>query len=90
MTTKAEYAWLDMVATLDCVACGDRPVQVHHLRTGYGMSQRAPHRLTIALCPDCHHAFHHGDGLLRRLKVSELELLSRTIAGVQALMEDRQ
>lgn len=43
MTTKAERDHLDQVAGLPCACCGAHGVQVHHLREGQGMSQRAEH-----------------------------------------------
>lgn len=79
---QAEARHMDRVAQLDCVLCGARPVEVHHLREGQGMAQRASSFLTVALCPDCHRGPSglHGDkSLLRIQKVEELDLLARTI-----------
>lgn len=47
------------LAEIGCVLCHHlgtpgTPAEIHHLRDGQGMSQRAPHDLTIGLC-----AYHH-------------------------------
>ena len=79
---KSEAKYLDRVAQLNCVLCGDSPVQVHHLRAGEGMGQRAQHFLGIALCPDCHLGKHGVHGDRQRLyaqKLDEIDLLARTI-----------
>ena len=54
----------------------------HHIREGQGMSQRASDFLAIPLCPDCHQGGMgiHGDRTLLRIhKLTELDLLARTI-----------
>lgn len=82
MTTKAEKAHLERVASLSCGICSARSVEVHHIREGQGLSQRASHFLTVPLCADCHRGDHgiHGDrSLLRIWKLSELDLLAKTI-----------
>ena len=50
-------AYLAKVASLPCCVCGARPVEVHHIRTGCGMGQRAGDDQTIPLCP-----WHHRTG----------------------------
>ena len=47
-----------------CVACwiegsGPTPPEIHHIREGYGMGQRAPDEETIPLCPR-HHRYGKG------------------------------
>ena len=47
-----------------CVACwiegyGPTPPEIHHIREGYGMGQRAPDEETIPLCPQ-HHRYGKG------------------------------
>jgi len=56
---------LDSIACLGCIICG-QPAEIHHLREGMGMGQRAPDDRAIPLCP-CHHrtgghgiAYHAG------------------------------
>lgn len=77
------------VARVPCVLCrrmglGDTPAQVHHLKFGTGVSDRAPDVLTIALCP-AHHTGPEGvhtlkeRGLRLRYNVSELDLLADTL-----------
>jgi hypothetical protein len=80
--SKTEKAYINAVANLSCALCGDRPVEVHHIREGQGMSQRASHYLTIPLCHRCHRQENgiHGDRtLLRIYKKTELDLLAETI-----------
>lgn len=82
MTTKAEKRHMDRVADLPCACCGVRGVQVHHIRDGQGMAQRASNFLTIPLCQPCHTGPRgvHGDkSLMRQLKLSELDMLAWTI-----------
>jgi hypothetical protein len=57
-------------------------VTLHHIREGQGAGQRASHWLVIPVCPECHQGPNgiHGDrSLLRIAKVSEVDLLARTI-----------
>jgi len=85
MTTNAERRYMDRVAQLDCVLCGCYGVQLHHAREGVGMAQRASNWLVIALCPECHTGSTgiHGNKLrLLSQKVDEMDLLARTIKGV--------
>ena len=79
--TAAEKRHMERVASLGCAICGT-PAQVHHIREGQGIGQRASHFLTIPLCQ-----FHHTGGLgihsdprkFRNLYGSELYLLAQTI-----------
>jgi len=88
--------WMGLVARVPCVLCqhlglGETPAQVHHLKTGRGMTDKAPDFLTIALCPE-HHTGATGvhqlkdRGLYTRYGLDELELLSMTIEGVNDLL----
>lgn len=90
--TKAERAHMGRVAELGCIVCRllgnyGSPAQVHHIREGQGMSQRASHWLTIGLCPE-HHTGPmgiHGDRTyMRMLKVDELDLLAATMEALSA------
>lgn len=89
--TKEESRYLDDIASLCCVVCRrnlgiiDSPACVHHIRTGYGVSQRAPDiGGTIPLCPQHHTlggygvAYHAGAEEFERLYGTELELLEYT------------
>lgn len=60
--TKAEKAHRNAVAALGCIVCrnngdDDTPAELHHIRSGHGMSQRATEYEIIPLCP-----FHHRQG----------------------------
>lgn len=83
LMTKAERKHMDKVAQLPCCLCGAYGVQVHHIREGQGMGQRAGNFLAIPLCPDCHTGPQgiHGDRtMLRIAKTDELGLLNDTLA----------
>jgi len=82
VTTSAERAYMGRVAALPCAICGQHGVQVHHIRQGQGMAQRAQNWLTVPLCVVCHQGRHgvHGDrALLRARKIDEIDLLAMTI-----------
>ena len=86
--TSAERRHLDRVASIGCILgrlLGEPhgPANIHHMREGQGMSQRASHWLAIPLCKDCHQGplGLHGDRtLLRIAKVDEMDLLAATLA----------
>jgi hypothetical protein len=70
------------VAQLPCCLCGAHGVQVHHIREGRGMNQRADDFLTLPVCPSCHtgpQGIHGDKTMLRIAKVTELELLAQTL-----------
>ena len=91
--TKAERAHLDAVAGLGCILClrqgtpGTR-AEIHHIRDGQGMAQRAGHFETLPLCP-YHHTGPQGyHGLGKRLfeaayGVTERELLDQVLRLLQ-------
>lgn len=91
-----ERKWLDMVARVPCVLCevlhmGPTPAQVHHVRAGQGMAQRAGHFCTVALCPEHHQGRGgvHGDrSSLAQAKVDELDLLDMTVQRVFSLLRN--
>lgn len=90
--TAAESAHMGRVKRLRCVLCAElgltqsSPTDVHHIREGQGGAQRAPHRLTVALCQE-HHVGRsgiHGDrSALRLAKVTELDLLALTLEALE-------
>lgn len=80
--TTAERVHLSRVVSMGCVICG-RPAEIHHLRSGLGLGQRAPHSRVIGLC-DTHHrtgghgvAFHAGRRTWEVRYGTEEELLAR-------------
>ena len=88
--TKAEREHLNKVASLGCIACinmgfPDSPAEIHHIRAGQGMSQRAPHDKSIPLCPVHHRtggyaiAIHAGQQEWERTHGTELELLDQVM-----------
>ena len=79
---NADKRHMGRVAELPCACCGVQGVQVHHIREGQGMAQRASNFLTIPLCEPCHTGPRgvHGDkSIMRTLKLSELDMLAKTI-----------
>lgn len=86
--TAAESRHLDRVANLQCGLhyflggeCNTH-LEVHHIREGQGMSQRASNYLTIPLCVEAHRGPQgiHGDRTLWKIAgVSELDVLAWTI-----------
>lgn len=87
--TKSESQYLGKVARLGCCVCNllgfdmtDVQPEIHHVREGQGMSQRASNFLAIPLCPDHHRGSSgiHGDrSVMRQLKCDEMDLLAWTI-----------
>jgi hypothetical protein len=52
--TKDDKRWLADVASLGCVVCrnlgyGASPAEIHHIRTGQGIAQRADHKKLTSL-----------------------------------------
>lgn len=91
--TKTERKYMDRVASLGCVVCrnigeGETPAEIHHIKEGCGMSQRASNFLVIPLCPTHHRtggigvAYHGGPREFERIYGSELDLLAQTISEV--------
>jgi hypothetical protein len=82
VATRPEIRHMGRVAELPCVLCGAHGVQVHHIREGQGMAQRASNWLVVPLCPSCHTGplGVHGDKTMMRInKMTELDMLAKTI-----------
>lgn len=74
---------------MNCIVCrneglGATPAAIHHIRTGYGVSQRAPHSEAIPLCPIHHQypavgelAYHASPKQFEARYGTELELLEQ-------------
>ena len=69
--TVAEKDYLNRLAALGCIVCRNEGLygvaaEIHHIRDGQGMGQRASHYDTLPLCPKHHRtggygvAFHAG------------------------------
>jgi hypothetical protein len=74
---KKDKEYLDRVAELGCIVCrnerlGKSPALIHHIRTGYGVSQRAPHHEAIPLCP-IHHQYPAGGELAYHASPKQFE-----------------
>lgn len=83
--SAADKRHLDRVARLPCATCGDYGVQIHHIREGQGMAQRADDWLAIPLCPSCHtgpQGIHGDKTMLRIMKGDELGLLADTLKAI--------
>lgn len=80
---------MDRVAEMGCILCylldlaQESKTDLHHIREGQGMAQRASNWLVIPLCHlGCHQGpcGIHGDrSLLRIAKVDEFDLLAATL-----------
>lgn len=93
--TKEEKNWLSDVAELGCICCrnmgfGASLAEIHHVRTGLGMAQRASHTDVLPLCPPHHRAcyetgFHASPKTWQEIHGSEIELLEQTKQEVMEL-----
>lgn len=75
---------------MGCIACeimgiDDTAAEIHHIRNGQGISQRASHFETIPLCPFHHrsggygNAFHAGKKVWEARFGTERELLKKVL-----------
>ena len=87
--TKLEKDYHDFIAQMPCIACGDWPVHVHHIRnfngTNAGMGKRNSHYLVLPLCPDCHqgeNSIHHNRKIFEMRNGTETALLEMVIASL--------
>jgi hypothetical protein len=85
--TQEQIDYQGRVAELGCLLCREQgrgivAANLHHIREGQGIGQRASHWLVTPLCRECHQGKNglHGDQSLMRIsKLSELDLLAMTI-----------
>lgn len=87
--SAADKRHMNAVAGIGCILCrhlelGESPPELHHVREGQGMSQRASNYLVIPLCPEHHRGSSglHGlgtRGFYTRYKLDELDMLAMTI-----------
>ncbi len=92
--TKDEKEHLSLVAQIGCIACrklgyDDTQAEIHHIRDGQGMAQRASHKEVIPLCPYHHRlgrdAVHVSPATFQRKFGHERELLKETLRLVDNL-----
>lgn len=86
--TRADRIRYGKLADMGCILCRHlgtpgTPPEIHHLRDGQGMGQRAPNALTIPLCAYHHRGpeGYHGKGkraFEAAYGVTERELLEMT------------
>jgi hypothetical protein len=84
------HEWKARVAALGCLICG-RPANLHHVREGQGMSQRASDWLVVPLCREHHQGADgiHSGRFYHRFKKDEMDLLAETIERVVACTTTR-
>ncbi|OWO84002.1 hypothetical protein B5C26_02905 [Photorhabdus luminescens] len=85
--TKSEKQWLSDVASLGCICCrnmglGASFAEIHHVRTGQGIAQRADNFSVLPLCIPHHRAcystgFHAAPRTWQKIHGTELELLAQ-------------
>ena len=82
-----EKRHMNRVAAMGCLLCG-QPAQLHHVREGQGMSQRASNFCVVPLCPE-HHLGSTGlhglgqRGFERRYRMDEMDMLAMVIARLE-------
>lgn len=90
--TKAEKLHLSRVAELGCLICknlklGETPAEIHHVRTGQGVGQRADNFKVIPLCPTHHRQGGHGIAIHAGRQTWENNFGTETELLVQVLYE---
>ena len=78
--SKEAKAYHDYLAAFDCIACGDSPVHIHHVRHLDGDLVVRNHFLCLPLCPSCHQgkgSIHDNAKLFRMVWGTEAELLAK-------------
>ena len=73
--TAQERRHVDRVAQLDCVVCGDSPVEVHEFEQGQWFT-------AVPVCTPCHRGSdgYHGTRLRWKLrKMDEMKAINETI-----------
>lgn len=85
---KAEREHMRRVADLGCIACikmgyHGTPAEIHHIRTGMGMSQRNSHYNVIPLCFN-HHSAQGGPDAIHKNKT----LFESKFGSEQQLLEE--
>lgn len=86
LKSSEEKKYHDYLANQRCIACGNSPVTVHHIRNfngiNVGMGKRSDHYLAISLCYECHQgqdSIHHNRKIFEMRHGDEASLLALTI-----------
>jgi hypothetical protein len=76
------------VRALGCLIC-QQPAQLHHVREGQGMGQKASEWLVVPLCHFHHAAPHgfHGRTFVSRYLLDEMDLLASVLAKIMELQD---
>lgn len=81
--------WKTKIGAMGCVLCrhlglGETPANLHHVREGQGMSQRASDFLIVPLCKEHHQGKtgFHSAGFYTRHRLDEMDLLAMTLEGL--------
>ncbi|HDU8695026.1 TPA: DUF968 domain-containing protein [Morganella morganii subsp. morganii] len=92
---KEERAYFQLLVEYGCIACRNMfgvysIPEIHHVRNGQGMGQRADHYSVLPLCPQHHRAcyetgFHAAPATWQQIHGSERELLEQVIQEVREL-----
>ena len=92
--TKADRIRYGRLTEMGCVLCHHlgtpgTPPEIHHLRSGQGLSQRAKPDRTIPMCPEHHRGQSGFHGMGKRAfeaayGLTEMELLDMTNAIIDA------
>jgi len=84
VTTKD---WCTKIAALGCIVChhaglGETPANLHHIREGQGLGQRASDWLVVPLCKEHHQGKTgiHGGQFYQHWKLDEYDLLAMTLS----------
>lgn len=95
---EADKQWLDDVSSLCCIVCrnaglGPSSSEIHHVRSGAGMAQRAAHTRVLPLCPRHHRAcyptgFHAAPKSWQAEHGSEEALLEQVAREITALRKN--
>ncbi len=76
--------YMNLVAQMPCIHCGQIPVELHHPRFCEGMSQRASNFLVIPACPECHR---YGMDNFHNSGLDEKKSLAKHIEKVLSYLE---
>ncbi|WP_272675003.1 MULTISPECIES: Ref family recombination enhancement nuclease [unclassified Providencia] len=92
---KEERKYFQLLVEYGCIACRNMfgvysIPEIHHVRTGQGMAQRASHKDVLPLCPPHHRpsydtGFHAAPKTWQEIHGTESELLEQTKREVMEL-----